>query len=310
MDMDVKEDNYRKRMYLGQDGNALVELLVLNAVIFVVLKFVYVFFLLTNSSPDSFVTHVFSWFVLPANPDKIAWRPWTLISFMFSDLQLFRFISNMFWLWSFGYILQDLTGNRKLVPVYLYGGIGGACIYVMAHILVPGLRANIDNDSLAAANCSIAAVAVATTVVSPDYRIFPMISGGIPLWILTLIFLLLNFSGVRNGDLATYLAYTGAAGVGFLFIDQLRRGRDGSIWINQFFDWFSDLFNPEKKKKPKNRKDEFFYNVSGTQPYKKIPNITQKRIDEILDKINQQGYRFLTSEEKEILKRAAEEEDL
>jgi len=27
-------------------------------------------------------------------------------------------------------------------------------------------------------------------------------------------------------------------------------------------------------------------------------------------KINQQGYRFLTSEEKEILKRAAEEDDL
>ena len=60
-----------------------------------------------------------------------------VISFMFTDQQLFRFISNMFWLWSFGYILQDLTGNRKLVPVYLYGGIGGAIIYVMAHVLIP-----------------------------------------------------------------------------------------------------------------------------------------------------------------------------
>jgi hypothetical protein len=48
--MDVKQDNYRKRMYLGQDGNALVQLLVLNAVVFVVLKFVYIFFLLTNAS--------------------------------------------------------------------------------------------------------------------------------------------------------------------------------------------------------------------------------------------------------------------
>jgi membrane associated rhomboid family serine protease len=307
--MDVKEESYRKRMHLGQDGNALVELLVLNAVIFVVLKFVYVFFLLTNASSDSFLTHVFSWFILPANPEKIAWRPWTLISYMFSDLQLFHFISNMFWLWSFGYILQDLTGNRKLVPVYLYGGIGGAMIYVMAHVLIPDLRGSIDSDSLAGANCSIAAVAVATTVISPDYRIFPMISGGIPLWILTLIFVLLNFSGIRNGDLASYLAYAGAAGVGFLFIDQLRRGRDGSIWINNFFDWFGNLFNPDKKKKLKNKKDEFFYNVSNTQPYKKIPNITQKRIDEILDKINQQGYRYLTIEEKEILKRAAEEED-
>ncbi len=167
-----------------------------------------------------------------------------------------------------------------------------------------------DTNSLAAANCSIAAVAVATTVISPDYRIFPMISGGIPLWILTLVFLLLNFSGVANGDLATDLAYTGAAGIGFLFIYLLRRGWDGSLWMNQFFDWAGNLFDPDKKKKPKNKKDEFYYNVAGTQPYKKIPNITQKRIDEILDKINQQGYRFLTSEEKEILKRAAEEEDL
>ena len=39
-----------------------------------------------------------------------------------------------------------------------------------------------------------------------------------------------------------------------------------------------------------------------------MPNVSQKRIDEILDKINQQGYRFLTDEEKEILKRASEDE--
>jgi membrane associated rhomboid family serine protease len=308
--MDVKEDSYRKRMNLGQDGNALVQLLVLNAVIFVVLQFVYIIFLATNASLEGYYTHVYNWFILPASPEKIAWRPWTLISFMFTDHQLFRFISNMFWLWSFGYILQDLTGNRKLIPIYLYGGLGGAVIYVLSHLLIPQVHAQIDSDTLSAANCSIAAIAVATTVVSPDYRIFPMISGGIPLWILTLIFLLLNFSGVGNGDIATYLTYAGAAGIGFLFIYQLRRGRDASIWINQFFDWFGDLFNPDKKKKPKNKKDEFYYNVAGTQPYKKIPNITQKRIDEILDKINQQGYRFLTSEEKEILKRAAEEEDL
>jgi membrane associated rhomboid family serine protease len=308
--MDVKEENYRKRMNLGQDGNALVQLLILNAVIFVVLKFIYVVFLLTNASMDGYFTHVFNWFILPASAEKLAWRPWTIISFMFTDYQLLHFISNMFWLWSFGYILQDLTGNRKLVPIYLYGGLVGAFLFVLVHMVVPGFQANAQTDSLFGGNCSIAAVAIATTVVSPDYRIFPMISGGIPLWILTLVFLLLNFSGIDHGGMATSIAYGGGAVTGWLFIYLLRSGRDCSIWINQFFDWLADLFNPDKKKKPKNKKDEFYYNVSGTQPYKKIPNITQKRIDEILDKINQQGYRYLTSEEKEILKRAAEEEDL
>jgi hypothetical protein len=80
--------------------------------------------------------------------------------------------------------------------------------------------------------------------------------------------------------------------------------------MNDFFEWCNDLFNPDKKIKSKSARDHFFYKVSGTQPYKKIPNITQKRIDDILDKINQEGYRFLTDEEKEILKRAADKEDL
>jgi len=163
--MDVKEENYRKRMNLGQDGNALVNLLVINAVIFVVLQLVYVLFLATGSSKDSFISHVYNWFVLPANPEKLSWRPWTLISFMFTDRELFRFVSNMFWLWSFGYILQDLTGNRKLIPIYLYGGLGGAVIYVLVHLVVPSARVLIDTDSLSAANCSVAAIAVATALV-------------------------------------------------------------------------------------------------------------------------------------------------
>lgn len=307
--MDVKEDNYRKRMNLGQEGNALIQLLILNAVLFVILKFIYVVYLVSNALVPEYYTHVFSWFALPASPGKIVMRPWTVISYMFSDHEVFRFISNMFWLWSFGYILQDLTGNRKIIPIYLYGGLTGAILFVLCHLIFPDLRGKIDLDTLSGANCAIAAVAIATTTVSPDYRIFPMINGGIPLWVLTLIFLLINFSSIGYGDTGSYTANAGAAGIGYLFIFQLRRGRDAGIWISQFFDWLNDLFNPDKKKKTR-RKDEFYYHVAGTQPYKKIPNITQKRIDEILDKINQQGYRYLTSEEKEILKRAAEEEDL
>ena len=80
--------------------------------------------------------------------------------------------------------------------------------------------------------------------------------------------------------------------------------------MNSFFDWCANLFNPEKKSWKKTARKDLYYNTRGTQPFKKVPNITQKRIDDILDKINQQGYRFLTEEEKDILKRAAEAEDL
>jgi membrane associated rhomboid family serine protease len=304
------EDNYRKKMLLGQDGNALVQLVVVNAVLFVILQFIYCIYRLENLNMTAYQTNVVDWFILPASLDRLSSRPWTVLTYMFSERQLFRFIGNMFWLWCFGYILQDLTGNRKLVPIYLYGGIAGAVFFVLAYAVFPRLQVQLPNAELVGSNAAIIAIAVATTTVAPDYRIFPMINGGIPLWILTLLYVLINFSSISYGDSGAYLANLAGAGAGFFFIYRLRRGHDGSIWINRFFDWCNDLFNPDKKKKGRSPKDEFYYKVSGTQPFKKIPNVTQQRIDEILDKINQQGYRFLTDEEKEILKRAADEEDL
>jgi membrane associated rhomboid family serine protease len=308
--MRVLEDNERKRMVLGQDGNALVQLVVVNAVLFVILKFIWLIYLLNSLNPAAYDTNVLNWFALPASMDKLSSRPWTVLTYMFSDSHIPRFIGNMFWLWCFGYILQDLTGNRKLIPIYLYGGLAGAVFFVLSYAVFPQLQTTLPVARLIGCNAAIVALAVATTAVAPDYRIFPMINGGIPLWILTLLFLLIDFSSISRGDSGAYIANLAGGAAGFFFIYQLRRGHDGSVWINQVFDWSNDLFNPNKKRKVRSPKDEFYYKVSGTQPFKKIPNVTQQRIDEILDKINQQGYRFLTDEEKEILKRAADEEDL
>ena len=303
------EDNYRKKMVLGQDGNALVQLVVINAVLFAILKLVYVVYMVNNLPDTTYENNVLSWFFVPGSLDKLSSRPWTVLTYMFADQHVFRFIANMFWLWGFGYVLQDLTGNRKLIPLYIYGGLAGAAFFLLSYTLLPHLQGRQSDAVLAGANTAVIAIAIATTTVAPDYRIFPMINGGIPLWILTLIYLLISFSSIPYGDSGEYIANLAGAGAGFFFIYQLRRGRDGSLWMNRIFDWVNDLFNPNNKKKGRSPKDEFYYKVSGTQPYKKIPNVTQQRIDEILDKINQQGYRFLTDEEKEILKRAADEEE-
>lgn len=304
------EDSYRKKMALGQDGNALVRLVVINAVLFATLQLIFVIYRAYNLPDTAYDNKVLAWFLAPASFDKLSGRPWTVLTYMFTDTHVFRFIANMFWLWGFGYILQDLTGNRKLIPIYLYGGIAGALVFALCYTLIPGLRANITTAQLAGANASVMAVAIATTSVAPDYRIFPMINGGIPLWILTLLYLLIDFATLDRHDPGPWIANLAGAAGGWLFIFFLRKGFDGSIWINRLFDWCNDLFNPDKKRRARSTRDEFYYKVSGTQPFKRIPNVTQQRIDEILDKINQQGYRFLTDEEKEILKRAADEEDL
>ncbi|HSU29585.1 MAG TPA: rhomboid family intramembrane serine protease, partial [Chitinophagaceae bacterium] len=157
------------------------------------------------------------------------------------------------------------------------------------------------------ASAGVMAIATATTIVAPGYRFFPMINGGIPLWVLTVIFIVVDIMTISRGDTATYTAHAAGLITGFLFMFFLRRGYDGSAWMNRIADWVGDLFNPDRPKKGKDRKKELFYR-SGKEPYTKTSHLSQQRIDEILDKINQHGYDHLTEEEKEILKRASKEE--
>ncbi|HSB92816.1 MAG TPA: rhomboid family intramembrane serine protease [Flavitalea sp.] len=306
----LQEDRYKKRMVLGQDGNSLVMLLAILVIVFCIFKFIYVCYHLAGLNVDAYRPNVFNWFAVPADFSKLATRPWTLLTYMFMHDGVFHLLGNLLWLWAFGYILQDLAGNRKLIPIFLYGGFVGAVVYILSFNLFPVFAQSVNVSTLEGASAGVMAVAIATTTLAPDYRIFPMINGGISLWVLTVIFVIIDFASIPGTNGGGHIAHLAGAATGFLFVLQLRKGRDYSAWMNSFFDWSANLFNPDKKSWKKTAKKDLYYNARGTQPFKKVPNITQKRIDDILDKINQQGYRFLTEEEKDILKRAAEAEDL
>jgi membrane associated rhomboid family serine protease len=295
-------------MMLGQDGNSLIMLLAIITVVFCIFKFIYVVFHLGGLNVQAYRPLVFDWFTLPADPEKILYRPWTIITYMFMHDRVFHLLGNLLWLWAFGYILQDLAGNRKLIPIFLYGGFAGAVFFVLSYNIFPRLVEQMPVTTLEGASAGVMAVAIATTALAPDYRIFPMINGGIPLWVLTIIFVIIDFASIPGSNGGGHIAHLAGAAMGFLIVMRLRKGSDWTSWINAFFDWVNNLFNPEKKSWKKTARKDLYYNTRGTTPFKKVPNITQRRVDEILDKINQQGYRFLTEEEKDILKRAAEED--
>lgn len=303
--MTVREEISKRKISLGEDGNSLVNLLIFNLIIFAVLKFILLIYKISDFNLTAYTTDIFNWFTLPSSISKLSTRPWVLVTHMFTHYGLLNFIGNMIWLGSFGYILQDLTGNKKMIPIYIYGGFAGAICYVLVHAIFPSMPAGV--SGFYGANAALMAVAVATTTVAPDYRIFPMINGGIPLWVLTLIYAVLDFGFITPQDKGQYAAHLAGASIGFLFIYQLRKGSDWSEWMNAFFSWVDNLFNPDKKKNAVRAKDQYFYKVKGSQPFKKTPNVTQKRIDDILDKINQKGFHFLTDEEKDILKERPKE---
>lgn len=308
------KNDYRKprriRFSLGADGNALMSLFAINACFFLILMVVQVGVYASEQSPDFFQTHVMQWFRLPASLAKLSERPWTLLTYFFTDTgaNFIGLLSNMIWLWTFGYILQQMAGNDKIIPVYVYGGITGGLFFIIAHYTIPSLIPYRENASLLGANAGVIAVAMATTALEPGYRFFTQIRGGIPIWVLMSIYLLIDFAGVARLGSAYIIAHFGGALAGYLFVVLLRRGKDGSMWMNNFYKWLITLFEP--KKKTVSQRDTVFYNTGIKKPYVKTQNVTQQKVDEILDKINQKGYHFLTDEEKNFLKKAADDESL
>lgn len=298
-------------MLLGQSNNALVTLIAINLVVFVAFLFIQAIFYLRypdgSQAVASFRENVLSWFALPADGSKILAKPWTILTHMFVHVDIWHIFANMLWLWMFGYILQDLTGNRKIFPVFFYGAIFGALAFILSYNFLPALKPNLPVQTAIGASAGVMAVAMATTFIAPGYRIFPMLNGGIPLWVITAIYLVIDLATIPVSNPGGHIAHLAGALAGFLFMYSYRQGYDWGGWINNFFDWFTNLFNPDKPKKGKVIKSELFYK-STKDPYKKTPNVTEQRIDEILDKISQKGYDSLSDEEKDLLKRASQKD--
>ena len=293
------------RFSIGDDNNALMGLIAINSIIFVSLGLVQVIYLMTGSTASAFSYEILRWIILPAKLSTLAVTPWTVLTYMFVHTGLLYTLVTMLWLWAFGSILQTLSGNKKIIPVYIYGGLAGAVFFVAASNLIPGLKDGIEYSSMFGGNPSIMAIAVAATALAPKYKLFPMLNGGIPLWILTVIYVLIAVSG--GGGMAVHLAQLGAGLAGYIFVLLLNRGYDSSSWMDNLYSWFINLFNPEKRKiREQKTREKLFYNTRGKIPFVKSPIITQHTIDEILDKINQKGYEHLSEEEKSILQKAGE----
>ncbi len=306
----------RRRFSLGQPGNALFSLVAINIVFFFLILLSRVFYLYTHQGQGEQAPafDAIDWFALPGNLTALSQRPWTVLTFMFSQGGLGTFpllinmLGSMLWLWVFAYILQDLSGNKLIFPIYIYGSLLGALFFIVAVYTIPALRLFKNEILLYGSKTGTAAIAMAVTTLSPKYRIFRNIGQGIPVWILTALFILVNLITAFSFTNANSFAILGSALAGFLFVVLLRRGKDLSVGMQSLYEWVSNLFNPNKKPQSNSIKKKVFYNTGNRQPFNKTANVTQQRVDEILDKISQQGYHFLTDEEKNILKRASEEE--
>lgn len=296
--MNTKTYSENKRPIFGQDNNALTWLIILNLIFFIsvlFLKFVYILSSVKGVGEGLYLLNIIPQFVIPSDGSLILTKAWTIITHMFTNIEVLGVLSQMMWLYAFGYILQDLAGNKKLFPIYLYGGLAGALVYISSLFIF-----NTVPQSYTGSNAAVLAIAAATITLAPQYRFLRQLNGGFPIWILGAIFILLDIS-THIYSTPHLLAHIAGALSGFLFIKLLQGGTDAGAWINNAYDFLNNLFSPDKNA---NKQQYYKQNMA---PFIKKPNATQQRLDMVLDKINKSGITSLSKEEKEFLEKASKE---
>ncbi len=301
--------NKKKSFSLGQSDNAVMAVVALNVIFFLLLLTLQVVYYFYQQSTEAYNQSVVQWFELPSNLSRFIERPWTLLTFMFSDTSagLMRLISNMVWFWVFASILQKESGNEKIIPVYIYGGLLGGLFFIIGSHFFSTLSVDNNTFSLIGANASVLAVATATTLLVPEHRFFTHIRNGIPLWVLLVLYFIIDSFSITSSNSINAVVHLGGIVAGLVFVLLLKKGVDASVWMNRFYFWITQIFTP-KENIQSSVKQKHFYNTGNREPYNKLVN--QQMIDAILDKINTNGYDSLTEDEKECLKKAAEEDDL
>lgn len=279
-------------------GSNLTKLIYINTGVFLVITVaVIVGFLLKNDTIPSGLVSVLA---VPADLNDLIFRPWTLFTYMFTHKDIWHILFNMLWLYWFGKIFLEYLDQRKLVAVYLLGGITGAIIYVASFNIFPAFSGIITESVAIGASASVMAVVIAISAYVPDYTINLLLLGRIKIKYMALaIFIftsVVDFSVNSGGK----LAHIGGALFGYLYTVNLRKGRDIGRGFNRVIDFFATIFKPRKKLKVKYKKPVTDYD------YNKVKVERQHEINTILDKISKGGYESLTKEEKDILFRESQ----
>lgn len=279
-------------------GSNLTKLIYINTGVFLVITIAAILgFLFRN---DAIPAALMSVLAIPADLNELIYRPWTLFTYMFTHKDIWHILFNMLWLYWFGKIFLEYLDQRKLVAVYLLGGITGAIIYVASFNIFPAFSGILSESVAIGASASVMAVVIAIAAYVPDYTINLLLLGRIKIKYMALaIFILtsvVDFSVNSGGK----LAHIGGALFGYLYTMNLRKGRDIGRGFNRIMDYFATIFKPRKKLKVKYKKPVSDYD------YNKIKVERQHEINSILDKISKGGYESLTKEEKEILFRESQ----
>lgn len=158
---------------------AVTLLVAINVLVFVSIRILYIAY------GDGWLPLI----ALPSEWSELAGRPWTVLTYMFTQTDVWQLLFNMLWLWWLGSLLATLRGSWATVASYLTGGIAGALCFLLFNMT------NHSGGILIGSSCSVLAVMVCAAILVPSYKVNLLFFGMVKLkWIVAVTLVLFAVS--------------------------------------------------------------------------------------------------------------------
>lgn len=266
-------------------------------------------------------------------------RIWQFFTYMFMHGGFTHILMNMFMLWMFGMVVENVWGPRKFLFYYIVCGVGAGLCQELAQYgtyLVEGLaqyesvkigttvlpmNVYLNMMNTVGASGAIYGVLLAFGMLFPEERMF-IIPIPVPIkakWIVmgSIVVELFSAIGTSNDGVA-HLAHLGGMLFGFILIRYWKKhpysgyGNFGMNRGHQFFDRMKNTWEQRGGRDSRNASNGnsgSWTNASQSNnannrsdwDYNAQKKQQQEEVDRILDKIRKSGYDSLTKDEKQKL---------
>lgn len=230
-------------------------------------------------------------------------QAWRFVTYMFVHVDFWHFLFNMLMLWMFGSEVADWMGTKHFTAMYLFCGIFAAVFSLIMCVL--GLSCN----PIIGASGALMGIFVAYYKFFPErmllmFFFFPM-KIKYAMWVMVAIDVLM----APSGDGVAHLAHLGGVVGGFLYMYFFNGGLDGLL--NKARDGVERARGPKFKMNEGGRSNDRSQDSNDA----KEPEVLEgevfdldedKRMDEILKKVNRDGIHSLSESERQFLLKAGD----
>jgi membrane associated rhomboid family serine protease len=277
--------------YQYKSGSMTIRLVMVNVSVFALLQVINALERLQiltflEGLPNGYVSQYL--FALPVFRLEILYKPWTLLTSLFAHFGFLHLLGNLLFLYFAGSTYERFFGAKRLLHLYIIGGLAGNLTEILAHQLFPALQGS--SFSVVGASGAIMAIFMALAFSQPQLQV--QLFGIFPLriYMLALFFFLKDLSSIGTADQIAHFAHIGGALFGIWSIQQFWHIRLSRPWLG--IQWKKSGSNLKVKKGGRPLTDDQF---------RASKQARQERLDTILDKISKKGYDALSKEEKDFL---------